>query len=508
MKNKIQSEFSGQQNEYLFKKKNQKFLHNIDTFYYSVTFQNDFSDTDVISDDESVNKFVRLFNNYAASFANVNQYDGFISFELPNCDYNLLYSRKGYAGFYNHCVSVPDTFDCYITTKVPNLDTASIIVQIRSGALWKLGAKKAFDYSFKFIQCLVDYINSFNEGYSLIISDVKENRVDYAYHTNYLSNPETYLRIDNFSKMQVSSFRRITYQYQFDSNDEYENDYVALGKRGDKCFVRMYLKSKEVVEQGYKSFFIGLWYYNGLINYYDKYVLENLYELRNWKLKDIIRLQFYYDYGSDPDYKEKCYHAMESYFVKGQCNYDYISKLADLLTPKITTVMNIEFQTMRKMSKSFCLIDHGRNSGDCKRIYDYLDNHALIVDYLTYYTLRLVNRNTALKKSDCELTAFWEALRRTRLIDVRKTKNKEKLHREYSRNHDYNLMKNRFIHTAVNLSIYANGTDYNKDLINTVADTLCLLNDNDVRKANNYRLKTSKRFGQDYKGELSGVYRE
>lgn len=43
-------------------------------------------------------------------------------------------------------------------------------------------------------------------------------------------------------------------------------------------------------------------------------------------------------------------------------------------------------------------------------------------------------------------------------------------------------MKNRFIHTAVNLSIYANGTDYNKDLINTVADTLCLLNDNDVEK--------------------------
>lgn len=71
------------------------------------------------------------------------------------------------------------------------------------------------------------------------------------------------------------------------------------GKRNDKCFVRMYLKTKEVIEQGYKPWFINEWYYNQLISRYDYYVLSNLYELRNWKYLDIVRLQFYAEYGKN-----------------------------------------------------------------------------------------------------------------------------------------------------------------------------------------------------------------
>lgn len=72
--------------------------------------------------------------------------------------------------------------------------------------------------------------------------------------------------------MQVSRYKRINYQYQFKPNNEYENDYISLGKRNDKCFVRMYLKTKEVIEQGYKPWFINEWYYNQLISRYDYYV--------------------------------------------------------------------------------------------------------------------------------------------------------------------------------------------------------------------------------------------
>ena len=32
-------------------------------------------------------------------------------------------------------------------------------------------------------------------------------------------------------------------------DDELEKDYIAIGRRGDKCFIRIYLKSKEVVQQ-------------------------------------------------------------------------------------------------------------------------------------------------------------------------------------------------------------------------------------------------------------------
>ena len=77
------------------------------------------------------------------------------------------------------------------------------------------------------------------------IYDIKENRIDYCWHSNYLENPEKFFNIENFVKMQVSHFRGVSYHYSFRQNLEYENDYVALGKRSDKIFVRIYLKSKE-----------------------------------------------------------------------------------------------------------------------------------------------------------------------------------------------------------------------------------------------------------------------
>ena len=309
--------------------------------------------------------------------------------------------------------------------------------------------------------------------------------------------------------MQVSHFKRVQYGYAFGSNDSYENDYIALGKRGDKVFTRMYLKTKEVVEQAYKPWFINIWFYNELISRYDKYVLENCFDFKNWKIRDIIRLQFYYDYGSNEQYKQQCYAAMESYFRKGSCNWDYIGKLADKLTPKITTIMNIEFQVMRKMSKSFCLIDlHPSHKVD-HRINMYLENHELITDYLLTSVLRLVDRSTALKKSDCQDTAFWQSIKRTKMIDVRKkNKNIAPLHRDYSREHNIELMKNSFVNKAVTLSIYAHGLDYDKDIQETVADSLCLLNDNDVKRAERYRSKVKTRLNKkDWEGDFDAAYK-
>ena len=65
---------------------------------------------------------------------------------------------------------------------------------------------------------------------------------------------------------------------------------------------------------------------------------------------------------------------MHELATKGSVNFDSVQKLADKLTPRITIVMNVEFQTTRKGTKSYCLIKHERNKkyGVCKRIYDYL----------------------------------------------------------------------------------------------------------------------------------------
>lgn len=487
----IENEFSKSDNQNWFYKREKKFLHNIDTFYYSVSYNNDFSKD---TEDSHVKKFRRDFEKLASTEA----IDICVPWTLPGLeDIQLTYSNRSFAGYYNNCISCAEKFDIFIATKTPSDVTSEILVQLRSKPLWLNGVNAAFDYSMR-------VINAINKYYHLDMYEVKENRIDYCWHTNYLQNPEKYLRIDNFSQMQVSNYRRILYQYQFLSNNEYENDYVALGKRSDKCFVRMYLKTKEVIEQGYKPWFINIWFFNQLINRYDYYILSNLYELRNWKYLDIIRLQFYYDYGSNETYRQQCVDYMHELSVTGAVNWDAVSRLADKLVPRLTVILNVEFQTTRKGTKSYCLLEYDRNEkyGAAKRIYDYLDNRRMITDYLTHSTLRLVDVSTNSKKSRCDYTNFWAALRRTKQIDVAKMKVPAKLHRDYSRKLDFNLMKKRYIHSAVSLSLYAKG-DNDCDVSQDLIDNLCILNDNDMHHAENYKFKRKRQIDfDDFDGDI------
>ena len=75
---------------------------------------------------------------------------------------------------------------------------------------------------------------------------------------------------------------------------------------------------------------------------------------------------------------------MHELATKGVVNFDSVNKLADKLVPRLTVIMNVEFQTTRKGTKSYCLIEYERNKkyGVTKRIYDYLDNRRMISDIL------------------------------------------------------------------------------------------------------------------------------
>ena len=159
------------------------------------------------------------------------------------------------------------------------------------------------------------------------------------------------------------------------------------------------------------------------------------------------------------------------------------------------------------MSKSFCLVDlHPGNEVD-HRIKTYLDNHQLITDYLLESVLRLVDRNTALKKSECTDTPFGQSIKRTKMIDVaKKNKNIAAMHRDYSREHSIELVKNSFVNKAVTLGIYTHGLDYKEDIQTTIADTLCILNDNDVKRAERYRSKVALRFNKnDFSGDYDAI---
>ena len=452
-----------------FDLKEKKFLHQIDTFYYTVKLKNDFT---ADSEDAACHEF----RKYLQMQHNKCSFGDYINIFIPDYDGTLNYRPFSYGLFYDHDFECPDMFDIMVAETVPVGEdgctsvTPEFIVQIRSEYLWQMGYTKAFEGSYEAVKVICKHFN-------LEIAQVMENRVDYCWHTNYLQNPEKFFSIDRFAKMQVSHFKGVSYHYTFTQDDAYENDYVALGKRNDKCFVRIYLKSKEVVEKGYKGWFFKEWLFNGLINRYDYYVYEKCYLQHNWKYIDTARLEWYLEYGKKEYYKKDIRAILDGVVTAAP---ETIAKLADRLTPKVTIIMNVEFQTMRKQSKSYCLFELKEASDkSAKRIYELIHNRPLITEYLTNSVLRLVDRKTDTNKSRCEMCAFWKALRSTKFVDAKKLPDELKLVRDYSRNLNSQAVKRRIMSSSVTLSLYLNGiNDYG--CFDDVVDALCTLNDNDI----------------------------
>jgi hypothetical protein len=182
--------------------------------------------------------------------------------------------------------------------------------------------------------------------------------------------------------------------------------------------------------------------------------------------------------------------AWETSDKDDKSDYAAIAKLADILTPKLTKILNVEYQTMRRMTKSFQLLQLKDNSdkGVCQRIYDFLDNRKLITDYLTNETFRLVNRGDDSNKSRCEYTDFWQRLRNTKQVDVSMPKQLFKLCREYSHNISEEMRRKRALHAIISYGAVTNGSiKYN--VFSDAEDLLCMLNDNDVANLTSYKQK-------------------
>lgn len=491
----IYNEMDAEHQQYYFNYKRQKFLHNIDTFYYSVKLVNDFTKN---SDDIYVKRFREYFSKIEKCDFNVS-----IPLNIPGLKEQLNYRNLRYGYFYFICLEVPEMFTIFMADTVPGTEddenestTSEILVQIRSYPLWELGVVKSFEKSFDVLSVILDYFN-------LTVYEVKENRVDYCWHSNYLQNPSQFFRIDNFINMQVSRYKRIHYEYQFKPNSEYENDYICMGRRSDKCFVRIYLKSKEVVEKSYKPWFFHIWFFNGLISRYDLYVYEECYKESNWNYLDLARLKFYYEYGSNELYLSECSKILNN---KVTISPDALSKLADKLTPRPTLITNVEFQTTRKSSKSYILKPFKDNSkyGVCKRIYDYLDNRSIISEYLTHDTLRLVTPDGDSNKSRRDYCNFWKRLRNCKFVDVYIPPKKIKLIREYSRNLNKDVVKHRMLHSCVTFGFYERGIN-DDSVFKDCAAALLRLNDNDIHNMMQYKVKKKQQlYNKLYDSDISG----
>lgn len=485
-KSMIFNELDDEKKKYWFDFKKTKFLHNIDTFYYSVKFHNDFTK-------DSTDHGVLRLRKYFAQKYEILESDpkvDFIQVQIGWSGNEFLNLRKfNFAHMYTICLEYPEWFDIFIAPSVPHGSdggssvTCEVVVQIRSYMLWMYGVHDAFERSYEYVRQLADM-------FGLQIAYCQENRIDYCWHSNYLANPEQFFSLENFYKMRVDRFSDAITHTEKVGSENFEIDYVALGKRSDKVFIRIYLKSKEVVEHAYKGWFFYVWLFNGLINRYDLFVYEECYKRRNWKYLDLARCAFYAEYGQDMNLKIKCGRLVSGDLTMEE---DALQRFADQLTPKVNLVMNVEYQTMRRHSKTYQLLPLRDNSArvTAERIYNYLDNRKLIMDYLTFHIFRLVEPSGDSNKSRRDLCGFWKALRSCRLIDVKLPPKQLKLIREYSRNLNADLVKTRAINSIVTYGLYRKGINED-DVLQDVVDALCTMNDNDMQKALRYKNKKAR----------------
>lgn len=475
---KIFKEMNEEQHANFFDFREGKFLHEIDTFYYSVKLNDDFT-----SDGCSMNVSyfrdywikeldnLQMFSYKKCTFDNLNVdgLKGYVPDKLPT--YFIL-SRSGFASMYNIHLSRPDFYDIFIAPIVPNADTSQILVQIRSYYLWLHGVDSAFSDSFKDVKLICDL-------FGFEISEVIENRCDYAWHTNYIQSPDKFFKLENVARMRVSTLSEGDQHFKFRGNEDIELDYLRLGRlKSNNLILRIYLKSKEVVEQGYKGFFFKIWLIHGLINRYDVYVYEECYKKHSWEYLHYARLKFYVEYGSDETLRHKCICILDGVL---KLDYDDLKKFADFLTPSPTLVLNVEYQTMRKFSKTLKLLPFRPWQGCCRRIYHYFDNRRLIIDYLTHSIFRLVDYNPEkdTNKSRCDYIKFWKRLRSTKLVDCHVVPKNLNVVRDYSTNLDKLKVKKAAMGSIVTYQLYDKGINEDK-LADDVIDFLSTLNDNDI----------------------------
>lgn len=135
-KSMIYNELSPADQEKWFEFTKNKFLHNIDTFYYSVKFKQDFR---LKTQDNNV---LRLRSFFKRKYDAMGDYEEVGEVKLKEIDKRLVLKPVTFSRFYTVCLSYPEYFDIFLAPVVPKaLDggqsvTCECIVQIRSYMLW------------------------------------------------------------------------------------------------------------------------------------------------------------------------------------------------------------------------------------------------------------------------------------------------------------------------------------------------------------------------------------
>lgn len=440
------------QNEYLEIKRN-GFMTSIDNIYYTIFLQDDINEN--VKLQKLINHLDAMKNEVASSHEQVEYGHG------------LSMDGKSFQT-YKYCLTNNDLYDIFIMNYLPNPETPRVLVQIRAFGLWIHGADSMLTESYNGVKEIF-------EPYGCKPCRCRENRIDYCYHTNIITNPEKVFSDRNINKQMSTTMKRWHQTGRIESNDIgsiLRKDYFALGERkSNNVFIRCYNKALEVIEQGYKGFFFELWYQNGLISFYDRYCFEYALIHKNYDYVHKAKLEFYLEYGTDEHVKKEFALTLQD----KNMDVSGYKELANAYMPEVTTVMNVEFETKRKFyyySDEFIdflnYYPRPEVPGELHRIYRIIDNRTVFLDYLTSATL-------CFRKSKEKYASWWDKLRHAKLEGYQSD---EKLLRDYSAELDERLARVRFINSVATNAVYGGNID--TDFVSDISDVISNLNDNNA----------------------------
>lgn len=476
----IFNELSEEERGDWFSFKRFKFIRHVDTFYYTVTTSCFDWKTESLN---LIHDLLDMRTKCEETSKSVNAY--------PELFGDRLQMRCGFAfQMYRYHLGVPDLFDIFIADYLPNKSTPPIFVQIRSAMLWLYGVDEAVKQS-------IDVVKRVLAKYDIKIANVNENRIDYAFHTNYIQDPIHFFDEGNLKEMQVSDFKRWHKEGYFFC-EETHCDYFTLGRRkSNNVFFRVYNKTKEVIEMGYKQFFFDIWLENGLISKFDKWLLEKCYEHGSYMYKERARCEFYAEFGKDAFVRSQCNALLENKRTTVQDFADFVKDKV----PDLTIVMNVEFQVKRKFFASLKLPEvplkrfYCGNSKTMERLNSMLFFEKSIIDMLTSDVIRFVSYKgeyQSVRRDLRPVADWWKRLRSCKDIMPYGSGKKFEILRNYQVGIDYAKIRSAMISKMASFAVYTD--EYygiERDEVDTpnmehfrseIYDFMGSLNDNDVQR--------------------------
>ena len=474
----LYNEMSEKDRKNYFELSHKKYISYIDTFYYAV-----YLDVKQWGENSSEMEVVNLFN-VLKSFKELCKANKKAVEVFPD----LYMSPFKHFSIYSYNLGIKDKFDIFISDYLPNEDTPPVFVQLRSASLWQDGTYDAFEQSYKVVK-------EFFEAFEIKIAKCVENRIDYAYHTNYIQDIANFFPVKKVGQMQVSNFNQgNTHFYIY--NEETFTDYFTLGRRtSNNIFFRTYDKTKEVIEMGYKHFFIPIWFENGLINQFDYEVLTNCAKMgNNWHNIDKCRALFYFEHGSDETLKQK----INNLFAGGEdVPANEFSKLIKGVVPKVTTICNLEFQVKRKFFSRLKEISVSQSEEQKQKeqdffkncdsirgyIYNLLGQSKSITDYITQNTLRFVRykskKDLEIPRHQRETADFWKRLQSCEPLEL------SPISRDYCRKYQIDIDKEMILKgTLSKVAVYSAYFSFDESdpwgVGEACSDFLNHMNDNDL----------------------------